>query len=82
MLVSGAAALLVSLSNVMVKHISLQQGSELICTDPIRIIHAVITGVSFLCAGTIIRSSRSKQMEGVPQPLQFCFQFLWEELSL
>jgi putative Mg2+ transporter-C (MgtC) family protein len=73
MLVSGAAALIVSLSNVMVTHINLQQGSELIGTDPIRIIQAVITGVSFLGAGTIIRSSRSKHIEGVTTAASILF---------
>jgi putative Mg2+ transporter-C (MgtC) family protein len=73
MLVSGAAALLVSLSNVMVTHINLHQGSEVIGTDPIRIIQAVITGVSFLGAGTIIRSSRSKQIEGVTTAASILF---------
>lgn len=73
MLVSGVAALLVSLSNVIVTHINLQQGSELIGTDSIRVIHAVITGVSFLGAGTIIRSSRSKQIEGVTTAASILF---------
>jgi putative Mg2+ transporter-C (MgtC) family protein len=73
MLVAGAAALLVSLSSVMVYYINLQQGSEVIGTDPIRIIHAVITGVSFLGAGTIIRSSRSNQIEGVTTAASILF---------
>src|SRR5262245_11205058 len=57
MLVSGAAALLVLLGHVMVKNYDAKVTSHL-TSDPIRIIEAVITGVSFLGAGTIIRNQR------------------------
>ena len=55
MLVSGAAALLVLLGHVMVRNYDAKLASML-TSDPIRIIEAVITGVSFLGAGTIIRN--------------------------
>jgi len=65
MLVSGAAALLVLLGNVMVENYETKVASRL-TSDPIRIIEAVITGVSFLGAGTIIRNQReSGQVEGL-----------------
>jgi putative Mg2+ transporter-C (MgtC) family protein len=65
MLVAGAAALLVTLSDLMVKEFSVDLGGELVRADPIRIIEAVITGVSFLGAGTIIRSRSDDQVEGL-----------------
>ncbi|MFQ5593607.1 MAG: hypothetical protein ACE5HA_05620 [Anaerolineae bacterium] len=60
MLVAGAAAFLVALSAIAVNHFNGAMGSELVRSDPIRIIEAVITGVSFLGAGTIIRSSTNQ----------------------
>ncbi|MCI0721969.1 MAG: MgtC/SapB family protein, partial [Acidobacteria bacterium] len=65
MLVSGAAALLVLLGHVMVRNYDAKLAS-LLTSDPIRIIEAVITGVSFLGAGTIIRDPRDGgQVEGL-----------------
>ena len=63
MLVSGAAALLVLLGQVMVKNYDAKLAS-LLTSDPIRIIEAIITGVSFLGAGTIMRRE-SNQVEGL-----------------
>jgi len=65
MLVSGAAALLVLLGQVMVRNYDATLAS-LLTSDPIRIIEAIITGVSFLGAGTIIRNRREgNQVEGL-----------------
>jgi len=55
MLVSGSSALLVSLGEIMVRHFDQNLSNNMLRSDPIRIIEAVITGVSFLGAGTIIR---------------------------
>lgn len=64
-LVSGAAALLVALGDVISTHFQNELGSQIIQADPIRIMEAVITGVSFLGAGTIIRSRRGGDVEGL-----------------
>ena len=65
MLVCGAAALLVLLGQVMVRNYDAKLAS-LLTSDPIRVIEAVITGVSFLGAGTIIRNHRDgNQVEGL-----------------
>ncbi len=72
MLVAGAAALLVGLSDVMLKHFDVALGGELVQSDPIRIIEAVITGVSFLGAGTIIRST-SHEVEGLTTAASILF---------
>lgn len=55
MLVAGAAALLVGLGNFLVQHFDARLSNNTLQFDPIRIIEAVVTGVSFLGAGTIIR---------------------------
>ena len=73
MLVAGAAALLVALSDVMIKHFNVALGSELVRSDLTRIIQAVITGVSFLGAGTIIRHSSTRQVEGLTTAASILF---------
>jgi putative Mg2+ transporter-C (MgtC) family protein len=65
MLVAGAAALLVSLGDVVTSQFRLELGGQVVQADPIRIMEAVITGVSFLGAGTIIRSRAGDQVEGL-----------------
>jgi putative Mg2+ transporter-C (MgtC) family protein len=55
MLVAGAAALLVGLSDALVMRFSGSEQSSRIVSDPVRIVEAIITGVSFLGAGTIFR---------------------------
>lgn len=65
MLVSGAAALLVTLGDVVIRHYENNVGSALVSSDPIRIVEAVITGVTFLGAGTIIRSGAGRGVEGL-----------------
>ncbi|HEY2921955.1 MAG TPA: MgtC/SapB family protein, partial [Candidatus Binatia bacterium] len=55
MLVAGAAALLVGLGDALIRRFGASVDSELISSDPIRIVGAVITGISFLGAGTIFR---------------------------
>lgn len=73
MLVAGAAALFVALSDVMIKHFDVVLGGELVRSDPIRIIQAVITGVSFLGTGTIIRRSSTRQVEGLTTAASILF---------
>lgn len=65
MFVAAAATLLVALCDTVVRHYSSAIENQLIQTDPIRMIEAVITGVSFLGAGTIIRHARSNHIEGL-----------------
>lgn len=65
MLVAGAAALLVALGDVVVRHFETGLASELLRSDPVRLIEAVVTGVSFLGAGTIIRHRAKRHIEGL-----------------
>jgi len=64
-LVAGAAALLVALGDAISSQFQIELGEQVIRADPIRIMEAVITGVSFLGAGTIIRSRAQGQVEGL-----------------
>ncbi len=63
MLVAGAAALLVGLADVMIRRFG--AAGELVRSDPIRVIDAVVTAVGFLGAGMIIRRSDSDHVEGL-----------------
>jgi putative Mg2+ transporter-C (MgtC) family protein len=65
MIVAGAAALFVSLGDALIARFSAELGDQLLRSDPIRIVQAVITGISFLGAGTIIRRRSSDQIEGL-----------------
>lgn len=65
MLVAGAASFLVMLGNKVMIEFGSLVGAEYIGSDPIRIIAAVITGVSFLGAGTIIRLASDHEIEGL-----------------
>jgi putative Mg2+ transporter-C (MgtC) family protein len=65
MLMAGAATLLVSLGSVIVKDFNAALGTQLVETEPLRIIGAVVTGVSFLGAGTILRRGDEHQVEGL-----------------
>mgnify|MGYP001819718474 CR=1 FL=1 len=53
MLVAAAAALLISLTNVIMPNLEINQ--DWVRMDPIRMIQAIVTGITFLGAGTIIR---------------------------
>lgn len=73
MLVAGAAALLVSLGDILVKHFEAALPNQMVSSDPIRLIGAVITGVSFLGAGTIIRRQEMQQVEGLTTAASLLF---------
>jgi putative Mg2+ transporter-C (MgtC) family protein len=68
MLVAGSAALLVGLGNGLLSFFDNSAHTSAavrIQSDPIRIVEAVITGVSFLGAGTIFRRAPSDHVEGL-----------------
>lgn len=73
MLVAGVAALLISLGELVVGQLAGELGSLVIRTDPIRIIAAIITGVSFLGAGTIIRQTSENHVEGLTTAASLLF---------
>lgn len=55
MLVAGMAAFLVGLGHALVDAYALETSDSVLRADPIRIVEAIVTGISFLGAGTIIR---------------------------
>lgn len=55
MLVAGSAALLIGLGEALVQRFATSDYATLIQSDPMRIVGAIITGISFLGAGTIFR---------------------------
>jgi putative Mg2+ transporter-C (MgtC) family protein len=61
MIVGGASALLVGLADVSVA-VNLPEYEEVLDVDPIRIIQAIIIGISFIGAGTILKSSEEKHV--------------------
>lgn len=64
MLVAGAAALLVGLADSMLRRFAMDTSVNA-SSDPIRIVEAIVTGISFLGAGTIFRRDRTEQVEGL-----------------
>ena len=62
-LVAGSAALLVGISDVLLERFSIETYGAILRTDPIRIVEAIITGVGFLGAGTMFRSSKAGGIE-------------------
>ncbi|MBX3011459.1 MAG: MgtC/SapB family protein [Caldilineaceae bacterium] len=71
MLVGGASALLVSLSSVIVHSFSVED--SFIQSDPVRVLEAIIAGVSFLGAGTIFRRSDKETTEGLTTAASLLF---------
>lgn len=66
MLVAAAAALLVSLGEATVTFFTSELDTpSILRIDTIRIIEAVVTGVSFIGAGTIIRRGSELEVEGL-----------------
>jgi putative Mg2+ transporter-C (MgtC) family protein len=64
-LVAGAAALLVGLSSALIIDYAADPNAQLIRFDPVRVIEAIVTGGSFLGAGTIFRRSETNHVEGL-----------------
>lgn len=56
MIVGGAAALIVSIGKVLIEDYSSESYiGDALRTDPLRVIEAVVVGVSFIGAGTILK---------------------------
>jgi putative Mg2+ transporter-C (MgtC) family protein len=73
MLVAGASTLLVVLGDVMITNYSGSAFVKTIQADPIRIMEAIITGISFLGAGTIIFRNRDETVEGLTTAASILF---------
>ncbi|MDX1617269.1 MAG: MgtC/SapB family protein [Balneolaceae bacterium] len=73
MLVAGAATLLMILGEYIVAAYGSSGFVEAIQADPIRIMEAIITGISFLGAGTIIFKSGKESVEGLTTAASILF---------
>jgi putative Mg2+ transporter-C (MgtC) family protein len=73
MLVAGAAALIVKLSEIAFIHFSYFVANDILQLDPTRIFVAVVTGISFLGAGTIIRHGVGGKIEGLTTAASLLF---------
>lgn len=62
MLVAISACLLVALGNIVVTEFEFP---GFVNTDPIRIIEAIIVGISFLGAGTILQREKEERVRGL-----------------
>jgi len=65
MIISGSAALIYALSGVLIRHFNQSIQSDALGIDPTRIIHAIIVGVSFIGAGTILKSKQKDQVHNL-----------------
>lgn len=69
MLIAGSAALLVGLGDALLDSFILSTPADGvrsgIQSDPIRIVEAIITGISFLGAGTIFRRTEQDAIQGL-----------------
>jgi putative Mg2+ transporter-C (MgtC) family protein len=65
MLVAGAAALLVGLSNALIESFGADAAPRFINADPIRIVQGIIIGISFIGGGTILRDAKTQNVEGL-----------------
>lgn len=73
MLVAGAAALFVAMGTIIVEHFTRELDGNRIDSDPVRIMQAVVTGVSFLGAGTILRDRSRDRVEGLTTAASLLF---------
>ena len=73
MLVAGTAALFVALGTVIVDDFTESMDVSLVRSDPIRILEAIVTGISFLGAGTIFRDRSNNKVEGLTTAASLLF---------
>lgn len=65
MLVAGAAALLMTMSHLALQDPPASDDSIRLTSDPLRLVEAVISGVSFIGAGTIFARKHGQQIAGI-----------------
>lgn len=65
MLVAGAAALLMAMSHLALQDPPASDDSIRLTADPLRLVEAVISGVSFIGAGTIFARKSGQQIAGI-----------------
>lgn len=73
MLIAGASTMFVILGDIMIQQFSETTIPQSLQTDPIRIMEAIITGISFLGAGTIIFKNQLSTVEGLTTAASILF---------
>lgn len=73
MLVAGASAFLIALGDIIVLRFTSTPSAEMVGTDPIRIIQAIVVGISFLGAGTIVQRTQEERIEGLTTAASILF---------
>jgi len=63
MLVGGAVALLVTLGEIIVMHFQTLGLGDMVSADPIRIIQAIIVGISFIGAGMVLQIRQEQKIK-------------------
>jgi putative Mg2+ transporter-C (MgtC) family protein len=71
-MVAGTAALLVSLGDTLMAKAAAAEAPGVVRADPIRLVEAVVAGIGFLGAGTILRHGR-KGVEGLTTAASILF---------
>lgn len=72
MLVAGSSAFLVVLGEMIAERYVSIIGADVIRSDPIRVVQTIITGISFVGAGTILRQKRGA-IEGLTTAASLLF---------
>lgn len=65
MLVAGAAAMFVGIALGMVERYAEQPWASQLSIDPVRVMQAIVVGVTFLGAGTILHNHDKQHVEGL-----------------
>jgi putative Mg2+ transporter-C (MgtC) family protein len=73
MLVGGAAALFVILGNLLTHNLLETLSPDVVEADPVRIIQAVVVGIGFLGAGTILRKRSEEEVTGLTTAASILF---------
>lgn len=65
MIVGGFTCLIISIQKPLIEYIQSEYTNDMIDIDPIRVLQAIIIGLSFIGAGTIIKSPNHKNVTGL-----------------
>ena len=73
MLVAGAAALLLGMTDLIAEHFNQEMYAPRVQIDPVRVIEAMVTAIAFIGAGTIIQHARRDVVLGLTTAASLLF---------
>lgn len=73
MFIAGGSALFVQLGEIMSAYYAGQAGIERMVADPTRVIQAIVVGISFIGAGTIIQNSKEERVKNLTTAASILF---------